>query len=460
MIADYSDDYNNLLLDFEALPIEAIELEAQQIEQAVELSSQTVNEEKQWRTYLNALALFGFESWLRSRRPELTINSDNCSIFQPSYTSLIDGVINLEVGEFKLYLLATGTMEDDIVTIPRAVVDLPECAAHFYVIINVREEQEEATVEGFIRYDALKKQQHSSNLQAESDWTYELPLTWFEQEPDDLLLYLSCLGPDAINLPAASINRLTALNNIQTELESLIPQLQSSETPLWQILSWEKAIPLLTNPDLLDWLYQLQAETGENNQHLNSLTQTIQKLTQRAINLGVWLNQELDEFSQTLAWTLFPVHTFAIASMRSFIVIDRESPTEEFEAIIAQLRNSEMDIPTEARGAYQDLKINENAIRLYAATWEIEEQDNLPEWTLLIVIGAQPNYDLPQGLKLQIKEQDTILDEKIVEQSTNDTYLYSRVIGTENEQFAITILLANGDSLNLPLLTSKTFFTD
>ena len=454
MMMDYSNNSNNLLLDFDTFSPEAIALEPEQIERAVELSNQIVDRERQWRTYLNALALFSFESWLQSRAPELVINSDNCSVLQPSYANVIDGVLNLEVGQFKLCLLASGTMRDEVVTVPRAVVDLPEYAAHFYVLVNVREEQEEAIVESFIPYDELKERQQSGNLQAEADWTYELPLTWFEPEPDNLLLYLRCLEPTATVLPAIPTDRLTALGNIQTELEPLIPQLQSSKTPLWQILSWDRAIPLLTSPELLDWLYRLQTGVPSATQNLAALTrqlaQTGQRLTQEAMNVGLWLQNELDELSQSLSWKLLPAPAFAMASLRSLSVTNRESPTEELEAIIAQLRNSGMDIPIEARGAYRDFSVSENYLRLYAVTWAIYEQETQPEWTLLVVLGAQPNYELPQGLKLQLKEQNTILDEQVVEQDTENSYLYTRVIGIWDEQFSVTIILANGETLVLP----------
>ena len=453
-MTNYSNDSNHLLFDFETLPVESLTFESEQIEQAVELSKQIINEQRQWQTYLHALALFAFESWLHSRAPELMINSDNCSIWQPSYANVIDGVLNLEVGQFKLCLLARGTMGDEFVTIPRAVVDLPEYTAHFYVLVNVQEEQEEASLESFISYDKLQEYIHSFNLQPETDWTYDLSWSWFNREPDNLLLYLRCLKPSAITLPPLTSQRLKTLENIQAQLESLIPQLQNSETLLWQVISWETGVSLLTSPELLDWLYQLQTGTISANQKSASLskqlTETGQRLTQKVINVSLWLQNELDEFSQSFAWNLLPATTFALSSLRSFSIINRDSPNEELEIIIAQLRDSGMDIPVEARGAYRDFNLGTNSLRLYALTWAIEEQENNPEWTLLTVLGAQPDHQLPQGLRLQLKEQNTLLSEKIVAQDSDDTYLYTRVIGREDEEFSVTIILENGETLVIP----------
>ena len=456
------DDSNNLLFDFEALAVESLPLELEQIEQAVELSKQIINEQKQWQTYLHALALFAFESWLHSRAPELMINSNNCSIWQPSYANVIEGVFNLEVSQFKLCLLVRGTMADELVSIPRAVVDLAKYTAHFYVLVNIQEEQEEANIESFISYDKLQEHIRSANLQPQTDWTYDLSWSWFNREPDNLLLYLRCLEPSAIDaftpsvnaLPTLKTQKLTNLDTIQAQLEPLIPQLQNSEIPLWQILNWEKAVPLLSNPELLDWLYRLQTGTISATQKTVTLTQKLaetgEKLTQKVINVGSWLQNEIDEFAESLAWNLLPAPAFAISSMRFKPVNQKQSPIEEMEVIVSQLRNSGMDIPVEARGAYQDFSLGTNPLRLYVVVWAMVEQADVSEWSLLVILGAQPEHQLPEGLRLQLKEEDNLLDEKIVEANAHDTYLYSRVIGEWDEQFSLTIILASGETLVLP----------
>ena len=51
-------------LDFEPLATESVNLSPEVVDQAVALSLNIPNEERQWQTYLNALALFGFEEWL------------------------------------------------------------------------------------------------------------------------------------------------------------------------------------------------------------------------------------------------------------------------------------------------------------------------------------------------------------------------------------------------------------
>ena len=450
-MTDYYNDSNNLLLDFEALPVEAIALKESQIQQAAELSDLIIVPENQWPTYLQALAWLGFESWLQARDSQLSLNSVNCSLTQPSYVNFIPGVFNLEVNRFKLCILTPGVMLDEVITLPRAVLDLPEYVAHFYVVVAVDEEREEATVTSFIPYDELKQRQQSVNLPPDSDWNYELPMAWFNPEPDKLLLYLRCLEPSAIALPTAT-ERLTDLANLQTELESLIPQLQSKATSLQEILTWEQAIPILTNPPFLDWLYNLKT-TAASERDLaklrDRLSATLNQLTQRAINVGAWLQNELDEISQSLAWSLLPTPALATSSFRDLTVINRESPTEELASIVTQLRDSGIEIPPEASSAYRDFTLGTVALRLFAIAWEITPAPEIPEWKLLVVLGAQPEQQLPQGMKLILQDLEIILDEKIVE-TAEDSYLYTLVIGTLEERFMVKLILPTGETLVFP----------
>src|ERR687885_2493417 len=252
-------DYTTqMLLDFEVLPTEIVDLSPEAIDQAVELSLQIPNEERQWQTYLNVLALYGFEEWLGTRTTDLIINREHCSVLQPAMANAIEAVCNLKVGEFKVCLIATGSLTDEEVTLPRAVVDLPEFVPHFYVLVAVQEEQETATIQGFLSYEQLMNKQRRSKIEPEEDWTYQLPLSWFESNPDRLLLNLRCLEAAAISLPESMSNRSMQLAGMRSQLESLLPELHSPDQQLWQVLNWEQGSVVLTNPELLNWVYQLQ----------------------------------------------------------------------------------------------------------------------------------------------------------------------------------------------------------
>ncbi|HBB32044.1 MAG TPA: hypothetical protein DDZ80_23775 [Cyanobacteria bacterium UBA8803] len=208
-----------------------------------------------WQAYLNALALLGFEKWLEEWAPDLPHFLDDGSVFHPAYANVLGAVCNLRVGEFKVCLIPMGSLTDKTINLPRAAIELSEFMAHFYVIVEVIEELKQVNVGGFGRYDQLKFLLASTQLSPDLDWNYRLPQAWLDNSPDRLLLYLRCLGKNAIALPADSTQRPTRLAVAQ--LEALLPQLRSQDWELWEVLSWEQATAILTNPELLNWLLEL-----------------------------------------------------------------------------------------------------------------------------------------------------------------------------------------------------------
>lgn len=444
---NYSNPPSKMLFDFEAFSPETIDLSPESVDQAVELSANVPNEQQQWRTYLNVLALSAFEQWLDFRAPELTINRESCTILKPEIANTIDAVCNLQVDQFKLCLIATGNLTDEEVTVPRGVVDLPEFIPHFYVIVEVQEEQETAVIQGFLSYQELDQRQKTVELTADEDWTYQLPLTWFEANPDRLLLFLRCLEPTAIYLPVANNNRVRQLAEIRSELIAKLPQLQAPNRQLWQILSWEQGAFLLTNPELLHWVYQLQCGeislAGNQTTLQQNLSDILQLLTQPAVNVGRWLLNERDKLAEELSWVLLP--SIALASpMR-----EMRSPLQEFEGIAKQLRHNGVEIPTQSRGAYQDLTLAGIPLRLYGVTWLILPESTR-EWALLLVLGVLPGTSLPSGLRLRVSDESNILVEQELEEKNGESYVFTSVIGTWDEKFIVTVGFGVGIEQTLP----------
>jgi hypothetical protein len=440
------------LHDFDVLSTEAIPLSDAIIDQALNLSSNIPNEERQWQTYLNALALGGFEEWLESRVTELSVDKEQCTLLQPPLANAIDAISHVNVGEFKLCLLAIGSLTDEEVTIPRAVVDLPEYTAHFYVLVEVQEEQETAAILGFLSYDRLVNRQHQAELEAEEDWTYQLPLSWFDGNPNSLLLNLRCLTPTAISLPEPASTGTMQLAQMRSQLEQLLPELRSPDRQLWEVLSWEQGAVVLTNPELLKWVYQLQQrsqQSGAMDQAVSAqpspsirkhLADTLQLLTQPTVNAGRWLLGELDDLAQELSWVLLPNMAPATAL---------RSPVEEFEAIVTQLKQTDVEIPLEARGAYRDIRLAGMPLRLYAVTWPLLS-GTIPEWTLLLILGATPGTTLPSGLQLRVSDQTGILVERELNHQQRGSYMFTRIIGTWDEKFIVTVSLPSGIEQTLP----------
>lgn len=377
-------DLMEMLLDFEASHAQTIVLEATHIDQALQLCSQIQNEDRQWQTYLNTLALFGFRQWLWERAPELSISHENCSNFQPPIVNRIDTVCYIRVGEFTLCLTSMGSLTVEELSIPKTAIELPEFIAHFYVVVEVQEELEQVTIRGFVRYEQLIANLQSVNLQAEADETYQLPLRWFEKDVDLLLLYLRCL-----------------------ELVTPLPK------------------------------------TADPSRSTSPVADMVKLLTQPVLNVGLWLRDEIDEVAQEFSWVLLPAFVPS-AAMRPL-----RSPTQELEAILIELQRMGTQIPPEARGAYQDLQLEQSRVRLYAVTWPLLSSANVPEWKLLLVLGAAPGYNNPpHDTRMRVSDETGILVERML--NRDNAYIYACVAGTWDETFLATIALSNETKLTLP----------
>lgn len=118
-------------------------LEPEHFEVAKEVSDQYLDlgETCQWKNYLNALALFCFEQWLRERVLNIKIHRHDCRIEISDSTHVVDVVCYLSLGEFKFCLIPVDNLIDGFVTLPEEVVNSPKLAAHFYVVIEVLEEE-------------------------------------------------------------------------------------------------------------------------------------------------------------------------------------------------------------------------------------------------------------------------------------------------------------------------------
>ncbi|MDX2214266.1 MAG: DUF1822 family protein [Oculatellaceae cyanobacterium bins.114] len=378
-------------LDSEAIALDSISLSQAEIDQALQ-QSQTLPSEHQWQTYLSALALAGFEQWLSDRAPELTLEKPVPALF---------GVHTITVGEFKVALLTMGSLTDTLVTVPEAAIDSPASAAQLYVLLEVQEEQEQVLIKAILRSDQLRQYQQSQALTLESNGTYSLPIHWFATDANDLLLYLRCLEPAALPLGGVQV---------------------------------------ATQPTTTQLL------VGSSREAVEAIANTASTLLQGAINTGLWVQNQLDAIAQELTWVLLPP---PVAPGMRYRGVTAESPPEQFEQLITELGRVGVDVPADARGAYRELHWGRVALRLYAVAWALPSVAAAPEWSLLVILGSQ-STDLPAGIKLQIRDQDQVLVERAIAPDDSQSYLYGRVIGNWDEQFWITVDMANGAVVTFP----------
>lgn len=357
--------------DVITLPPRAIALTEAQVEQARQRSQAIANSTQQWQAYLNTLALLGFEQWLHQRASDISIDSSQALMEQSA--DLFPVVCNITVNQFKLCLIPIESQPDEV-ELPRRAVMAPTLAAHFYVAIAIYEEHAHVAVHSFLRRDQLLLNVRSRPV--DSNDVYTLPITAFEPDLNQLLLYLRCAQPTAISIA-----------NGQPPIAALIRVRQ-------------------------------------------------------------WLQTELDALAQQAAWVLLPPTALEDAMRITARVVNQPTPQEGFAGVVKQLTRDGITLPTDARTAYHDLEFGPVPARLYAIAGTLPPTPDPPAWTLLLILGPRSQTPLPRGLHLQIRANQTILMQQTL--NLQDAYLYAKVIGTLDEQFAVTIILPDGEAMPLP----------
>ncbi|BAY84577.1 hypothetical protein NIES267_40730 [Calothrix parasitica NIES-267] len=371
---DYIEDNQNELVAFPELS-EIIQLEPEQIEQAWQITEQVKAEKNKLQIYFQALALVAFEEWLNKREPNLSINTKQNSLFNRESAQAINAVCNLQVGDFKVCLIPTVGFSDELIVIPETVVRVHEFLADFYVVIGVEDELEIAAIRGFNRYEDLVNM--IAKIPVLSDTSYKVNLVQFHQQTDELLLELQCSSTTDITLPEASVDQ--------------------------------------TN-------------------HLKDLMQI---LTQKTVNAGLWMQNQLDEFAQELSWQLLP----APSPLRKYQV----TPAEDLDNILTEIDG--VEIPSVAARSYRNLELGEAKLRLYAITWYLPKAEG--DWSLLLILGVIPGNKFPVEAKLRISNLTEVLDEPVLSADSDTDNVYIQIAGSKQEKFLVTVTSADGNEASV-----------
>ncbi|WP_427160581.1 DUF1822 family protein [Aliinostoc sp. HNIBRCY26] len=215
---------------------ESILLEPEHFETAKNITYQVFNELQQWQIYLNFLATLGFIHWLKEHFPEQQIYQN-----QPSN----DNFTYIQIDKFKLCLIATENLLDELVNIPEYTITEPEATAHLYVVIEVLEEQAELIIRGILRYDQIIAYIEKNELNSINNY-YQIPLAAFDIEPNHIIFYCRFLDVAAIPLPEfKSVNADNHLGkSLQPNKTKLSQWLEGIFLDEWQ------SITALINPEM------------------------------------------------------------------------------------------------------------------------------------------------------------------------------------------------------------------
>jgi hypothetical protein len=199
--------------DIRLLLSEVIWLELEDFDHATDNSKLVRSEAEQWQTYLKTLAMIGCEKWLSTRIPQKVISQK---------MNVLEDIYHLEVGEFKICPIAIEHVLDEVINVQTSAIEKSELSAHFYVVVEVVEEEEQVIIRGFLRYDELMNYCSQFNLELR-DGFYQVPLSLFDAELNHLLFCYYFSEPLAIPLPVASqepssVSLQTSLVNTRTKL--------------------------------------------------------------------------------------------------------------------------------------------------------------------------------------------------------------------------------------------------
>lgn len=203
-----------------------------------------------------------------------------------------------------------------------------------------------------------------------------------------------------------------------------------SERQRWQELLESSHSPVLLVDNSLSFknLPEAQHQPIENQCSTNSLNVSV-------VNTAFWLLDKAQNCHLSQPWTLVP---------KPSPVTNLRSPSrDEFHDIALQIqRQMGIEIPLDAAGAYRDITVAQNQLRLYVVTWVLAVAEVI-EWTLLFIFRVPPINELSQQIKVQISDQMNILDEFILELNSNKYYRITEVLGALDEQFIVNVASLN-----------------
>jgi Protein of unknown function (DUF1822) len=235
----------NSTQDFRLLLPEIVPLEAEHFALAFSTSSLNNDVDNAWQTYLNTLALLAFEAWLASEIDDIgAVKSHKKQVIHRDMKQIaIAG--SLKLGDYNFCAIATEHLLNELVNIPQEVIEQPQLIPHFYVLLEVLEEEEEVVIRGFLPYNQLIQIQNNLQLPVH-DGAYQIPFSYFDIEPNHILAYYLHTQPSEFTVPIVDrqANQVNPVSQIGENLTKLSQWLQGVLDEAWQ------TIDSLANPEL------------------------------------------------------------------------------------------------------------------------------------------------------------------------------------------------------------------
>jgi hypothetical protein len=403
------------------------------LSQRAELAAQShSNATANRNAYFNTLCLEAFLKWVQDNwELQTAVMVLPSRDLLPSIWEVVNGTA-VRVDRTQLVLIPTDTIDTEMFSVPQEWVDIPAWVANYYLPVRVDLENQRIYLWGYVTHRTLK----TKGEYDPSDRTYSI-----ERDaliPDlDIMLVAEAMGLNekAQLQPLSDVN----LSHKGSLLDSLSQP--SPYSPRLEI-EFERWGMLIAQDDWRSQLYQLRLKKSAKS---DNLSPSLEKV---AINVRLWLEGQIDKLAQDLSWILLP--PLPPEGLRIQLRTKMRSPAEELESVINQLKAQGNKIPVSARGAYQDLKLGEHSLRLYAVTWRADTSESQSQWFLWLMLATQCGDRLITGTTMEIRDETQVLNQITVLDSTRDNYIHAAVSGNLDETFRVKLSLGRENSVNLP----------
>ncbi len=320
MFSDFSLDFEPSLTAQIDLPLDAV-LRSRIFVEAISLPA------LRWQSYRALLAYEGFLQWLEDGNVPMTLDRRNVMLIQPTRLDGTAAIYHLEVNGFKCCIVCA---EEGEVELPVSVVDNSAQASHFYIAIAVHEEQQQVTLQAFVRYNELRR--HDLNMT--SDRTYEIPVSVFETNFDQLLLYFTCLERSAIALPEISLmqSQERLYQWLVQPAVNVLDWLQQQVDAITENLVWTFSAPTLSPLRSNDPISAVSTELERSGIHVPDSAQA----AYRTLTIGnytfqlaviLWITQPDSEWSllailQAQAGDILPENTRLMIREQQTLIVE------------------------------------------------------------------------------------------------------------------------------------------
>ncbi|MGP1387785.1 MAG: DUF1822 family protein [Thainema sp.] len=223
--------------NFEPMADTIISLTDDHITQATRMAANRPDAQ-QWSTYLNMLVLYGVQQWLQQAEFSQTV----CHLSE-KYG------VQCNISDYRLCVLPMTSLTEERVQLP----DLETAdIAHLYVLAEVQEEVAQVNILAGLRADKLAQLVAHQSDKTNDSW---LPLSAFQESPEQLLLYLRCLDPNALaSASAPQVAPIATADFVRSVSRSLLNVSHWFKNELDEVasaLQWSLLPPLASDAALL-----------------------------------------------------------------------------------------------------------------------------------------------------------------------------------------------------------------